>query len=70
VAAVQVKVDVAVEPEVRVTEATGWHERPVEGLAASVTVPAKPATDVTVTVDEPELVARMLAGETAPSEIV
>jgi len=35
-----VSVEVAVEPAVRVTEAGVLQESPVEGLAASVTVPA------------------------------
>jgi hypothetical protein len=40
--------------------------RPVEGFAVSVTVPAKLFTDATVTVEDPEFVARIAAGETAP----
>jgi hypothetical protein len=61
---------VAVPPAIRVTEATGSQERPVEGFAVSVTVPAKPFTEVTVTVEDPELVARTLEGVTAPRETV
>jgi hypothetical protein len=44
--------------------------RPVEGLAESDTVPAKPFTEVTVTVEDPELVARILDEETGPRETV
>ena len=44
--------------------------RPVEGLATSETAPAKPFTEVTVTVDVPELVASILDGVTAPRETV
>jgi hypothetical protein len=67
---VQVKVEVAVPPATRVTDATGLQVRPAEGLAASVTAPAKPFTEVTVTVEDPELVARILDGETGPRETV
>ena len=59
-----------IPPATRVTEVTELHRRPVEGFAESVTVPVKPFTDVTVTVDVPESVARILAGLTAPSETV
>jgi hypothetical protein len=51
-----------------VTEATGWHDKPAEGLAVNATVPVNVPIPVTVTVDEPELVARILVGETAPNE--
>jgi hypothetical protein len=53
-----------------VTEATGWHVRPVDGLAVNVTVPVNVPSEVTVTVDEPELVARMPTGETGARETV
>ena len=51
-----------------VTDATGWHDKPAEGLAVNATIPVKVPIPVTVTVDEPELVARTLVGETAPNE--
>ena len=60
----------AVEPAVRVTDAIARHVRPVEGFAANDTVPAKLFTEATVMVDEPELVARMVVGETVPRETV
>ena len=44
--------------------------RPAAGLAVSETAPAKPFTEVTVTVEVPEVVARILAGATAPRETV
>ena len=44
--------------------------RPAAGLAVSETAPAKPFTEVTVTVDVPELVASILDGVTAPRETV
>src|SRR5437016_4162624 len=49
-----------------VTDATGWHDKPAEGLAVNATVPVNAPIPVTVTVDEPELVARILVGVTAP----
>ena len=58
--------DVAVEPAVKVTEAGVLQDRPLEGFAANDTVPAKVPTEVTVIVDEPEFVARILVGVTAP----
>jgi hypothetical protein len=61
---------VADPPAVRVTPATALQTRPVEGLAARDTAPAKPFTEVTVIVEDPELVARTLAGVTVPSETV
>jgi hypothetical protein len=70
VAAWQVKADVADPPAVRVTPATALQIRPVDGLAVNETAPAKPFTDITVTVDVPELVARTPAGVTAPRETV
>jgi hypothetical protein len=70
VAAWQVRADVADPPAVRVTPATALQMRPAEGFAASETAPAKPFTEVTVIVEVPELVARTLAGTTAPSETV
>ena len=42
----------------------------MEGLTDKETVPAKPFKEATVTVAVPELVARTLAGVTAPSETV
>jgi hypothetical protein len=42
----------------------------VEGFAESVTVPAKPFTEATVTVEDPESVARMLDGTTGSRETV
>jgi hypothetical protein len=42
----------------------------VEGFAESDTVPAKPFTEATVTVEDPELVARILDGATGPVETV
>ena len=57
-------------PAVRVTEATALQTRPVEGLAVSETAPAKPFTETTVMVEVPELVARILDGETKPRETV
>jgi hypothetical protein len=45
---------VLVPPAVRVTDATALQMRPVEGFAASETAPAKPFTEVTVTVEVPE----------------
>jgi hypothetical protein len=44
--------------------------RPVEGLAESDTVPAKPFTEVTVTVEDPELVARIVDGAARPRDTV
>ena len=67
-AELQVKVEVATPFATRVTDATGLQVRPVEGFAESETTPAKPFTEVTVTVEDPELVARMLDGETGPVE--
>jgi len=67
---VHVRVEVADEPAVRVTDGIGWHVRPVEGFGVNATVPAKLPTEVTVMVDEPELVARMVVGETVPRETV
>ena len=43
-----------VPPAVKVTEATGSQRRLVEGFAERDTVPAKPFTEVTVTVEVPE----------------
>ena len=63
-------VEVAVPPAARLTLAIGPHVRPVEGFAVRVTVPAKLFSDFTVTVDVPGLVARMLAGETGPVEML
>jgi hypothetical protein len=40
----------------------------MEGLVDKETVPAKPFREVTVTVEVPELVARIPTGVTAPSE--
>ena len=57
-------------PAVRVTPATALQTRPVEGLAARDTAPAKPFTELTVTIDVPELVASILDGVTAPGETV
>jgi len=65
---VHVRVEVADEPAVRVTDGIGWHVRPVEGFGFKATVPAKLPTEVTVMVDEPELVARMVVGETVLRE--
>jgi hypothetical protein len=59
---------VAVPPAVRVTPATALQRRPVEGFAVSETAPAKPVREVTVMVEVPVLVARILAGETGPVE--
>jgi hypothetical protein len=59
---------VAVPPATRVTPATALQRRPAEGFAESETAPAKPPREVTVTVEVPELVARILAGETGPVE--
>jgi len=61
---------VLIPPATRVTEVTGLHRRPVEGFAESETVPAKPFREVTVIVEVPELVARILDGATAPRETV
>ena len=58
----------AVPPATRVTPATALQTRPVEGFAVSDTAPAKPFREVTVIVEVPELVARILAGETGPVE--
>jgi hypothetical protein len=66
----QVKADVADPPAVKVTPVMALQTRPVEGLAVSETAPAKLFTEVTVTVDVPELVARILDGATAPRETV
>jgi hypothetical protein len=60
----------AVPPATRVTPATALQMKPVEGFAVSETAPAKPFTEVTVTVEVPELVARILNGVTAPRETV
>ena len=65
-----VSVEVPDEPAVRVTAAGALQDRPAEGFAVKVTVPAKLFTDVTVIVEEPEFVARILAGETVPRETV
>jgi hypothetical protein len=61
---------VADPPAVRVTPVIALHTSPVAGFAARDTAPAKPFTEVTVTVDVPELVARTLAGVTAPRDTV
>jgi hypothetical protein len=61
---------VAVPPATRVTDATGLQTRPVAGFAESETAPAKPFTETTVTVEDPELVARIVDGETRPRETV
>jgi hypothetical protein len=61
---------VADPPAVRVTPVTALQTRPVDGFAANETAPTKPFTEVTVTVEVPELVARMLVGETGPRETV
>jgi len=68
VAAPHVSVEVAVPPATRLTEGTGPQVRPAEGFAVKVTVPAKLFSDLTVIVDVPGLVARILAGETGPAE--
>jgi hypothetical protein len=68
--AVHVKVEVAVPPATRVTDATALQTRPVAGFAESETAPAKPFTETTVTVEDPELVARIVDGETGPRETV
>jgi hypothetical protein len=61
---------VPVPPATRVTDVRALQRRPVEGFAESDTVPTKPFTEVTVTVEDPELVARILDGETGPVETV
>ena len=58
--------EVAVEPVVSVTDAGVLQDRPLEGFAANDTVPAKVPIEVTVIVDEPKFVARILVGVTAP----
>ena len=59
--------DVPDEPAVvMVTDATGWQTSPVEGLAVNATTPVKVPMEVTVTMDEPEFVARILDGVTGP----
>jgi hypothetical protein len=63
---VQVRVDVPVPPAARVTEVKALQRRPVEGFAVRATVPAKPFKEATVTVEVPEFVARIAAGDTAP----
>jgi hypothetical protein len=70
VAAWQVRADVADPPAVRVTPATALQMRPADGFAVNETAPAKLFTEVTVTTEVPELVARILAGVTAPRETV
>jgi len=67
---VHVKVEVADPPAGTLTDVMGLQLRPVEGLAVNDTAPVKPFTEVTVMVDEPELVASMLVGETAPRATV
>jgi len=42
----------------------------VEAETARFTVPVRPLTAVTVTVEVPELVAKIWAGDTAPAAIV
>ena len=60
-----------IPPATRVTEVTGWQTRlGEEGLAVNVTKPAKVPIDCTVTTDDPDCVARTLAGETRPRETV
>ena len=49
-----------------VTDATGWQASPVDGLAVSATTPVNVPMEVTVTVEDPEFVARMLNGLTGP----
>jgi hypothetical protein len=61
---------VADPPATRVTPETALQMRPVDGFAVNETVPAKLFTEVTVMVEVPELVARTLAGTTAPRETV
>ena len=61
----QVNVDVPDEPAVvMVTDATGWQTSPADGLAVRATTPVKVPIEVTVTVDDPEFVARILDGVT------
>ena len=60
----------SVAPAVKVTEAGVLQVRPAEGFAASETVPANPPVEVTVIVEEPELVARIVEGVTALVETV
>src|SRR3989442_937519 len=70
VGAVDVGVEGVFPPAVKVTAATALQTRPAEGFAVSETAPAKPFKEATVTVEVPELVARILAGVTAPRETV
>ncbi len=60
------EVSTVAPPDTKVTDAGVLQERPPDEFAARVTVPRKLFIDVTVTVDDPELVASMLDGETAP----
>ncbi len=53
-----------------VTDAIGWQTSPAEGLTVNATVPVKVPTEVTVTVDDPEFVARILDGVTGPKDTV
>ena len=73
-AAWQVNVEVDDPPAVNVTPVIALQVSPVDGFAVNDTAPVKPFTEVTVMVDEPELVARlvasMLVGETAPRATV
>jgi hypothetical protein len=61
---------VLIPPATRVTPVTALQISPFEGFADNDTAPAKPLTELTVTVDVPELVARTLDGTTGLSEIV